>query len=65
MRLQVGTELDILKRVPSLKTERLTLTALRPSDRDAYNALCLDDGRNRWWGYDYRTGLGDKPLTED
>mgnify|MGYP002529767497 FL=1 len=65
VRLQVGTELDILKRVPSLKTERLTLTALRPSDRDAYNALCLDDDRNRWWGYDYRTGLGDKPLTED
>lgn len=61
----MGTELDILKRVPSLKTERLTLTALRPSDRDAYNALCLDDDRNRWWGYDYRTGLGDKPLTED
>ena len=29
------------------------------------NALCLDDDRNRWWGYDYRTGLGDKPLTED
>ena len=65
VRLQVGTGLDILKRVPSLKTERLTLTALRPSDRDAYNALCLDDDRNRWWGYDYRTGLGDKPLTED
>ncbi len=65
VRLQVGTELDILKRVPSLKTERLTLTALRPSDREAYNALCLDDDRNRWWGYDYRTGLGDKPLTED
>ena len=65
VRLQVGTELDILKRGPSLKTERLTLTALRPSDRDAYNALCLDDDRNRWWGYDYRTGLGDKPLTED
>ena len=65
VRLHVGTELDIPKRVPSLKTERLTLTALRPSDRDAYNALCLDDDRNRWWGYDYRTGLGDKPLTED
>ena len=64
VRLQVGTELDILKRVPSLKTERLTLTALRPSDRDAYNALCLDDDRNRWWGYDYRTDLGDKPLTD-
>ena len=64
VRLQVGTELDILKRVPSLKTERLTLTALRPSDRDAYNALCLDDDRNRWWGYDFRQDLKGE-LTED
>ena len=55
----------MLRRVPTLKTERLTLTALRPGDKEAYNALCLDDDRNRWWGYDYRTGLGDKPLTED
>ena len=65
VRLEVGTELDMLHRVPTLKTERLTLTALRPGDREAYNALCLDDERNRWWGYDYRTGLGDKPLTEN
>ena len=65
VRLEVGTELDMLRRVPTLKTERLTLTALRPGDRAAYNTLCLDDDRNRWWGYDYRTGLGDKPLTED
>ena len=65
VRLEVGTELDMLRRVPTLKTERLTLTALRPGDREAYNALCLDDERNRWWGYDYRTGLGDKPLTEN
>ena len=65
VRLEVGTELDMLRRVPTLKTERLTLTALRPGDKEAYNALCLDDDRNRWWGYDYRTGLGDTPLTED
>lgn len=26
--------------------------------------LCLDDERNRWWGYDYRTDLGDQPLTD-
>ena len=64
VRLEVGTELDMLRRVPTLKTERLTLTALRPGDKEAYNALCLDDDRNRWWGYDYRNDLtGD--LTED
>ena len=54
VRLEVGTELDMLRRVPTLKTERLTLTALRPGDKEAYNALCLDDDRNRWWGYDFR-----------
>ena len=65
VRLQVGTELDVLRRIPTLKTDRLTLTPLRPSDRDAYNALCLDDDRNRLWGYDYRDDLNGAPLTED
>ena len=64
VRMEVGTELDALKAVPTLKTERLTLTPLRKADIPAYNALCLDDERNRWWGYDYRTDLGDKPLTD-
>ena len=64
VRMEVGTELDALKAVPTLKTERLTLTPLRKADIPAYSALCLDDERNRWWGYDYRTDLGDKPLTD-
>ena len=64
VRIDVGTELDALKAVPTLKTERLTLTPLRKADIPAYSALCLDDERNRWWGYDYRTDLGDKPLTD-
>ncbi len=40
------------------------LTKLRDEDRDAYNALCLDDERNRWWGYDYREDLVGE-LTEE
>ena len=64
VRMEVGTELDALKAVPTLKTERLTLTPLRKADIPAYSALCLDDERNRWWGYDYRTDLGDQPLTD-
>ena len=28
-----------------------------------YNRLCLDDERNRWWGYDYRKDLKGQ-LTE-
>ena len=64
VRLEVGTELDMLRRVPTLKTERLTLTALRPGDKEAYNALCLDDDRNRWWGYDFRKDYDGTPYED-
>jgi len=64
IRLRVRNELAFLDEIPVLKSERLTLDALREEDRAAYNRLCLDDERNRWWGYDYRRDLtGD--LTED
>ena len=54
----------MLDSVPLLETERLTLDGLREEDRAAYNRLCLDDERNRWWGYDYREDLKGV-LTED
>lgn len=60
----VGNELDSLEKVPMLRTERLTLDAFTEADKAAYNALCLDDARNRWWGYDYRDDLHGE-LTED
>ena len=50
----VKNELEDLDEIPTLKTERLTLSAFTDKDREAYNALCLDDERNKWWGYDYR-----------
>lgn len=53
----VGTALDGLEDIPVIETPRLTLTALTEADRENYNALCLDDERNRWWGYDYRKDL--------
>ncbi|MEI3103992.1 MAG: hypothetical protein V8S97_07460 [Oscillospiraceae bacterium] len=49
---------------PTVTTPRLTLTPLEERDEAAYNALCLDDARNRWWGYDYRQDLKGE-LTED
>ena len=61
---RVGSELDELREIPILETERLTLTAFEEKDMAAYNALCLDDARNRWWGYDYRDDLRGE-LTED
>ena len=51
----VKNELEDLDKIPTLRTERLTISAFTDADRDAYNALCLDDERNKWWGYDYRT----------
>ena len=60
----VGNELDALKKVPTLHTERLTLDAFMEADKAVYNALCLDDERNRWWGYDYREDLRGE-LTEE
>lgn len=48
-----------VRAIPELKTERLTLTALREEDIPAYNALVLDGERNRWWGYDDAGSLGE------
>ncbi len=44
--------------IPTLHTQRLTLSALTEEDIPAYNALVLDGERNRWWGYDDVAGLG-------
>lgn len=46
-----------VKAIPELKTERLTLSQLTEADIPAYNALVLDQDRNRWWGYDDVAGL--------
>ena len=63
-RIKTGTELIQLRRIPVLATERLRLTPLRREDIPEYNRLCMDDERNRWWGYDYRENLKGK-LTEE
>ena len=55
----VKTELAAWKKIPTLHTDRLILSALGENDRKIYNRLCLDDERNRYWGYDYRTDCPD------
>ena len=57
-------ELVNLPEIPTLTTGRLTLTPLSDGDKAAYAALCLDDERNRWWGYDFRKDY-DGTLYED
>lgn len=64
MCFDVGSELDGLEAIPVIESQRLTLSAFTDEDQDAYNALCLDDERNRWWGYDYRSDLRGE-LTDD
>ena len=56
----------------ALRDEMMLKDDFTPSDLNAFadtqrlsGVLVLDGDRNRWWGYDYRTGLGDAPLTED
>ena len=64
IRISVRNELFALDKIPSFQSERLTYTAMEERDQEAYNRLCLDDERNRWWGYDYRQDLVGE-LTED
>ncbi len=64
IRIRVRNELIYLDQIPELTSERLTLNALTEADKKDYNRLCLDDERNRWWGYDYRKDLKGE-LTED
>ncbi len=49
----------------TIKTERLTITEIRPSDMDDYARLYLDDELNKWWGYDYRVDLKDRKPTPE
>ena len=52
--VDVENILYTVSEVPQIETDRLTLTAITDADADAYGRLCLDDERNRYWGYDYR-----------
>lgn len=64
LRFDVQNELENLLEIPTLQTERLTLTSLTDADKAAYAALCLDDARNRWWGYDFRPDYDGAPYEE-
>ena len=45
--------------------EELVVTEICESDKEQYFSLYVDDELNKWWGYDYREDLGDKPLCPD
>ncbi|MBQ8885307.1 MAG: GNAT family N-acetyltransferase [Clostridia bacterium] len=53
--VKIKTPLNRLKKVPTVRGENgVCLTPISERDIPEYNRLCLDDERNRWWGYDYR-----------
>ncbi len=51
--------------LPMVATERLTLSGLTERDIPAYAALCRDDERNRYWGYDYRADLSERAADRE
>ena len=61
---EVGSELDRLHEIPTLHSDRLTLDALTEKDKLPYNALCLDEERNRLWGYDWHKDYDGSPMEE-
>ena len=55
--MQINNELSLLKSVPKIKTENLTLTAIKKTDAGDYFKLCTDEKLNKYWGYDYKEDL--------
>lgn len=55
--VDVENILYLIDEIPTLRTDRLILDAITEADAESYGALCLDDGHNRYWGYDYREDL--------
>ncbi len=60
--------LTLFDKIPTefvVETDRLTLTELKKEDKELYCKLNLDDGLNKWWGYDYKDDLkGQIPTGE-
>lgn len=48
-----------------IKTQRLTITQIKESDKDVYYNLYTDKELNALWGYDYTNDLGENPTPDD
>jgi RimJ/RimL family protein N-acetyltransferase len=49
----------------NIKTQRLTITEIKESDKDVYYKLYTDKELNTLWGYDYALDLGENPTAKD
>lgn len=54
------SELLYVEDYPEILTERLVLNEIKQEDASVYQDICLDDDRNKYWGYDYRDDLEDE-----
>ena len=57
--ITIKNELSSVLSYPQLHSERLSYSAITEDDIEAYNSLCLDLERNKYWGYDYRKDITD------
>ncbi len=55
--LKVDTLISYIPETAVINTERLTITAIKESDKENYYKLYMDDENNKYWGYDYREEL--------
>lgn len=60
----VNNELSYIKRIPTLRSERLLLTPMKEEDAEDYYRLYTDEERNKYWGYDYKKDFTGE-LTQD
>ena len=61
----VQSELLYVDAVPCITTKRLILNEITEADSAVYSAICLDDERNKFWGYDYRDDLEEEYQISD
>ncbi len=63
--VKVNTLFYKLPKSLEIKTERLTITEIKESDKERYAKLYLDEKLNELWGYDYREDLGGEQPTPE
>lgn len=63
--LMVTNNLDVLNKIPHLEiNEDLYLDELNEENKEEYAKLNLDDERNKYWGYDYRSDLKEGEVAD-
>lgn len=62
----VRNNLDLLNDIPTIiVNDSIVLSKLLEEDKEDYFLLYTDEKLNKYWGYDYKIDLKDKPLNSD